>query len=115
MLTRAWIIAYGFLMVGIVSCARAEAGTKPAETIPAPQRWAADGPGGTPDFTRHVQPLLGKLGCTNRACHGSFQGQGGFRLSLFASDPTLDHDNLVKSGRVDPRDPDGSLALLKPT
>ena len=24
----------------------------------------------TPDFQRHVVPLLGKLGCNGRACHG---------------------------------------------
>ncbi|MEO1991706.1 MAG: hypothetical protein ABGW78_07225, partial [Pirellulales bacterium] len=31
-----------------------------------------------PDFRRHVVPLMGRLGCNGRACHGSFQGQGGF-------------------------------------
>jgi hypothetical protein len=86
-----------------------------ADVPAADRRWADGGPGGTPGFLRHVQPLLGKLGCSNRACHGSFQGKGGFRLSLFASDPQLDHDGLVKQGRVDLRDPDESLALLKAT
>jgi hypothetical protein len=33
-----------------------------------------------------VGPLLGRLGCNGRACHGSFQGQGGFQLSLFGYD-----------------------------
>ena len=36
----------------------------------------------TPDFQKHVVPLLGKLGCSSAKCHGSFQGQGGFRLSF---------------------------------
>ena len=81
----------------------------------ADRRWAKGDEAGVPGFTRHVQPLLGKMGCSNRACHGSFQGKGGFRLSLFASDPALDYDNLANSGRVDPAAPDESLAILKPT
>jgi hypothetical protein len=59
-------------------------------------------------------PLLGKLGCANRACHGSFQGQGGLQLSLFASDPAMDYKVLVKDERIDVDNPDLSLALMKP-
>ena len=45
------------------------------------QRFSAlDGTDEVPDFQRHMVPLLGKLGCNGRACHGSFQGRGGFRL-----------------------------------
>src|SRR6187402_938490 len=66
----------------------------------------------TPDFQKHVVPLLGKLGCNGRACHGSFQGRGGFRLSLFGYDFKLDHDELY--GRVDPETPPESLILQKP-
>lgn len=66
----------------------------------------------SPDFQRHVTPLLGKLGCNGRACHGSFQGRGGFRLSLFGYDFKTDHDEL--SGRIDPETPTESLALQKP-
>ena len=33
-----------------------------------------------PDFQKHVVPLLGRLGCNSAKCHGSFQGQAGFRL-----------------------------------
>ena len=80
----------------------------------AERRWAAADATDVPQFTRHVQPLLGKAGCSNRACHGSFQGKGGFRLSLFASDPKLDYDNLANSGRIDRDDPDESLILQKP-
>jgi len=59
-----------------------------AETIQrADSRWAEDGPGGEPDFTRHVVPLLGKVGCTNRACHGSFQGQGASDSACSATTP----------------------------
>lgn len=66
----------------------------------------------TPDFQRHVVPLLGKLGCNGRACHGSFQGRGGFRLSLFGYDFKADHEELY--GRTDPETPVESLMLQKP-
>lgn len=69
-----------------------------------------------PDFQRHVSPLLGRLGCNGRACHGSFQGQGDFRLSLFGFDFETDHAALLAAGtyRVDIDDPGESLILLKP-
>lgn len=66
----------------------------------------------TPDFQRHVVPLLGKLGCNGRSCHGSFQGRGGFQLSLFGYDFESDHDELA--GRSDSVTPDESLILQKP-
>jgi len=70
-----------------------------------------------PDFQRHIGPLLGRLGCNGRACHGSFQGRGGFQLSLFGYDFAADHDALLdpESGRVDTTDVDESLVLAKPT
>ena len=49
----------------------------------------------SPDFQHHVVPLLGRLGCNGRACHGSFQGKGGFRLSLFGYDFAMDHRELT--------------------
>lgn len=71
----------------------------------------------SPDFQRHVLPLLGRLGCNGRACHGSFQGRGGFRLSLFGYDFKQDHEALTKSAkpRVDLKDPAASKILEKPT
>ncbi len=71
----------------------------------------------TPDFQKHVAPLLGRLGCNGRACHGSFQGQGGFRLSLFGFDFEADHKSLLEegAGRVDLAEPEESLILVKPT
>ena len=78
----------------------------------AATRFAATDTAETPDFQRHVVPLLGKLGCNGRACHGSFQGRGGFRLSLFGYDFKADHDEV--SGRVDPETPADSLVLQKP-
>lgn len=71
-----------------------------------------------PSFQRHVLPMMGRLGCNGRACHGSFQGKGGFRLSLFGYDFDADHKALLGGGdspRVDPDDPSNSLILYKPT
>ncbi len=66
-----------------------------------------------PDFQRHVIPLLGRLGCNGRACHGSFQGQGGFRLSMFGYDFEMDLENL--HARIDLDAPASSLIVNKPT
>ncbi len=87
------------------------------DLVPVNQRFAEVDGKETPSFQRHVIPLLGRLGCNGRACHGSFQGQGGFRLSLFGYDFKADHDALSagKSPRVDVKDASKSLALLKPT
>jgi hypothetical protein len=117
MLRRVWILPCALLALGLPAFLRADS-AKPTEVVPAPERWATDGPGGTPGFTRHLEPLIAKMGCSNRACHGSFQGQGGFRLSLFGSDPKMDHTALVKGAsepRVNVTEPDESLALLKAT
>ncbi|MFM7057244.1 MAG: DUF1549 domain-containing protein [Planctomycetota bacterium] len=93
-----------------VFAALADPDTQP----PVSQRYVtADASGESPDFQRHVTPLLGKLGCNGRACHGSFQGRGGFRLSLFGYDFKTDHDELF--GRVDPETPADSLILQKAT
>jgi hypothetical protein len=89
----------------------------------ADQRWATDGSGGTPDFTRHVMPLFSTLGCNMRSCHGSFQGQNGFRLSLFGFEPDADRKELFESDeesegdgpRINLENPDESLFLIKPT
>lgn len=84
---------------------------------PVSQRFAALNNAETPSFRRHVDPLLGRLGCNGRACHGSFQGRGGFRLSLFGYDFKMDLGSLVGADppRVNTRDPELSLVLQKPT
>ncbi|MBX6311989.1 MAG: DUF1549 domain-containing protein [Isosphaeraceae bacterium] len=84
---------------------------------PASERYSAPEVQEVPDFQRHILPLMGRLGCNGRACHGSFQGQGGFRLSLFGYDFKMDHEALLKedSGRVDPEAPEISKILMKPT
>src|SRR6476660_5254378 len=84
-----------------------------AENISAPasQRFATADGNELPSFQRHIIPLFGRLGCNGRACHGSFQGQGGFRLSLFGYDFKADHDALLggKEPRIDVKNPDKSL------
>lgn len=70
-----------------------------------------------PDFQKHVLPVLGRLGCNGRTCHGSFQGQGGFSLSMFGYDFDADHAALTGGDepRVDLKNPDESLIIYKPT
>ncbi len=70
------------------------------------------------DFERHIMGIFGRTGCNGGSCHGSFQGKGGFRLSLFGYDPEKDfvavtRDSLAR--RINPTDPDSSLLLLKAT
>jgi len=94
--------------------ARAEA---TAEMPPASERFANDDVSEVPSFQRHVSPLFGRLGCNGRSCHGSFQGRGDFRLSLFGYDFEADHKALLdkKSPRIDKDKPLESLILVKPT
>jgi hypothetical protein len=70
------------------------------------------------DFVRDVAPVLTKAGCNAGACHGSFQGRGGLRLSLLGFDPKADYDALAKEARgrrVFPAAPEQSLMLRKAT
>jgi hypothetical protein len=82
---------------------------RPASTQPPTKFTPA-----TVDFERHVAGLLGRLGCNSAACHGSFQGKGGFKLSLFGQSPELDYEAL-RDGRIDADSPDESLLLVKPS
>ena len=111
----------GVLLVGTVvttqGVGRSDDGSRAADVVrPAPERYAAAGARDVPDFQRHVVPVLGRLGCNARACHGSFQGKGGFRLSLFGYDLQADHQALTGGAepRVDAKDPADSLLLYKP-
>ncbi len=70
------------------------------------------------DFERHVMGVFGRMGCNSGSCHGSFQGKGGFRLSLFGYDPAKDYLALTRDAegrRLNRADPDDSLLLLKAT
>lgn len=117
---------YTLIVVGAFACLSAWP-VMAAERVekkvlaPLPERFSASadqGPGTdeVPNFQRHVSPLLGRLGCNGRACHGSFQGQGGFQLSLFGYDFEADHRALMEDGtaRVDLDERSESLILTKP-
>jgi hypothetical protein len=92
---------------------------------PAKERTVADRfriPAEAPDpsFRRHVVPLMSRLGCSGRECHGSFQGRGGFQLSLFGYDFEKDFNQIVKDDkgdeggvRVNLQDPAQSLIIQK--
>jgi hypothetical protein len=83
---------------------------------PANERFGSES-AAQPDFRRHVLALMGRLGCNGRACHGSFQGRGGFRLSLFGYDFAADHEALTsgENPRANAKQPASSLVLQKPT
>jgi hypothetical protein len=57
--------------------------------------------GTEPSFRRHVVPLMSRLGCSGRECHGSFQGRGGFQLSLFGYDFDNDHGQMTTANNGD--------------
>jgi hypothetical protein len=104
----------------LLVCAVAAFGLWPARyALAAPPATDKVGlPNGTPiaevDFERHVASLFGRLGCNSAACHGSFQGKGGFRLSLFGQSVDTDYA-AIQDGRVDTASPDESLLLVKPS
>jgi Protein of unknown function (DUF1549)/Protein of unknown function (DUF1553) len=107
------------LKLAILVCGMISARPLLAETLPPiDQRYAGSSQAEqSPHFQKHIVPLLGRLGCNGRACHGSFQGRGGFQLSLFGYDFKADHDALTgeEGGRVDLQDVAESLILTKPT
>ena len=99
-------------------CMSAAWSANAADTMPpVTERFAAADVAETPDFQKHVVPLFGRLGCNGRACHGSFQGRGGFRLSLFGYDFKADHEALLdeESPRMVAGKPEESLIVTKPT
>src|SRR5262249_10258209 len=69
-------------------------------------------------FTDSVLPILSRAGCNAGACHAAQYGQGGFKLSVFASEPQNDAVAIGPSAlgrRIAPVDPGRSLLLLKGT
>jgi len=70
------------------------------------------------DFDTEIVPILARYGCSAAKCHGGSQGRGGFRLSLFGSDPADDFYSIVQqleSRRVNFVHPERSLLVTKPT
>lgn len=110
---RTLLALAGLLAVTPVASVTAAAG----DVLPPVSERFAAATEETPDFQKHVVPLLGRLGCNGRACHGSFKGQGGFRLSLFGYDFETDHEQITNEeySRVYAEEPDYSMLLSKPT
>jgi hypothetical protein len=99
--------------------AKTAAGERVTKT--AKERWQNISKADEASFRRHVIPLMSRSGCSGRECHGSFQGRGGFQLSLFGYDFEKDHEAITKGKgaseevRVDLQDPVKSLILAKPS
>ena len=67
-------------------------------------------------FVQDVMPALSKMGCNTGTCHGSKDGQNGFKLSLRGYDPLFDHQAItdeLAARRVNRVVPEQSLILLK--
>ncbi len=113
---RAFFSCFSLLLMAVPAFAE-QAATKILP--PVSQRFAPADSGEQPDFQKHVIPLLGRLGCNGRACHGSFQGRGGFQLSLFGYDFQMDHAALhgkadsTTGTRINVKQPEQSLILRK--
>ncbi|MBL6704536.1 MAG: PSD1 domain-containing protein [Planctomycetaceae bacterium] len=109
------------LCLAVKLCLTVETVVAVEVTPPASTRFADGHAQEIPDFQRHIVPLLGRLGCNSAKCHGSFQGQGGFQLSLFGfdfrSDQAAMHDAASSAdvSRINQRDPGKSLLVQKPT
>ena len=69
-------------------------------------------------FYHDIIPVLSKAGCNSGRCHGKAEGQKGFKLSIFGSDPKADYEAIAREAvgrRVWPVAPEQSLVLLKGT
>src|SRR5262245_5907928 len=82
--TRPWTALSALTLLAAASLGQVQAA--------APERNGAT----TVNFERHVMGLFGRMGCNSGSCHGSFQGKGGFRLSLFGYDPDKDYLALTR-------------------
>ena len=80
------------LLAGLATCFLMASAASAAVNLPGDKAL------GEVDFERHIMGLFGRMGCNAGSCHGSFQGKGGFRLSLFGYEPAKDltPDNLAK-------------------
>src|SRR6185437_6612312 len=73
------------------------AASAPANTLQTPsQRFSDLSQASDVSYRRHLIPLLARVGCSARECHGSFQGRGGFQLSLFGSEWEADFAQLTQ-------------------
>ncbi|MEM7012440.1 MAG: DUF1549 domain-containing protein [Verrucomicrobiota bacterium] len=69
-------------------------------------------------FAHDIAPILARNDCSAAECHGGAAGKGGFKLSLFSSNPKADYAAITRefgARRIDLVDPDRSLMLRKST
>lgn len=67
-------------------------------------------------FEQNIMPLLSRHQCNSSGCHGKAEGQNGFKLSVFGSDPDQDFEAVVREGRgrrVFAGSPENSLFVRK--
>ena len=67
-------------------------------------------------FANEVAAILSRTGCNAGACHGNFNGKGGFKLSLRGESAAFDYTSLTRdmlARRIDLAHPDESLLLKK--
>jgi hypothetical protein len=80
-------------------------------------------------FARDICNIFTRKGCNDTSCHGSVKGKNGFKLSINGAYPHDDYKWIVQGGtykvlsadpgpqvpRIDIKEPEKSLILLKPT
>ena len=80
-------------------------------------------------FAREIDGIFTKRGCNDALCHGGVKGRGGFKLSVYGIYPHDDYKWAVQGGtfrvlttdeapkhpRINLKEPEKSLLLLKPT
>ena len=101
-----------FGVAWIFGAALATADVAPSADPPVPPVAAPR----VPSFRHEVEPVLTRLGCNQGACHGKLAGQNGFKLSLRAYAPELDHAWItrdVQGRRINPAHPANSLLVTK--
>ena len=81
------------------------------------------------NFGRDIGGIFTRKGCNSTSCHGSVKGKNGFKLSINAMLPRDDYKWIVEGGtykvltadpgpknpRINLKEPEKSLLLLKPT
>ncbi len=110
------VMVRGAVLFAMLFCLRGAAAQSSA-LPPVTKRFASGKIDEVPHFQKHVAPLFSRLGCNGRSCHGSFQGRGGFQLTLFGYELDVDYDALLdeESPRIDLADPAEGLILVEPT
>ncbi|RLS22832.1 MAG: DUF1553 domain-containing protein [Planctomycetota bacterium] len=70
----------------------------------------------SPTFNHDLEPILARHQCNSSGCHGKAEGQNGFKLSVFGSDPDFDFGSIFlesRGRRVMTESPANSLFVRK--